>query len=353
MVMAVMVSGPERSHGSACMRDCGTVKGKIGENGGRVPEVEELESTAGNAAQFNVIRNSQHSGDLSDDEVSRHSSNDEEWHSSDESLSHPSPLYPANDGPTNVALSDMTTPLNIPLIYPAQYPGYIEENIPDPFTPMVNDAASLCSYSASHSHVAVWILYLMAAWLHSYHHVSFRVIGAVLSIVHLILLAAQFALDDSFIHAMTLSTVHSHMSLEPAFQILLVCLDCHKVYPALSSVPELCQKCQENNKTVLLFSESSGKTTGKAHQPRLRFAFKSLSEQLHDLLSRPGMESLLDKWRRLPGRRPEAGLYQDIFDSAVPRSILDPDGQPFFRNGLGNETGPNHELHIGLMMVEW
>ncbi|KAF8321486.1 uncharacterized protein EI90DRAFT_3020265 [Cantharellus anzutake] len=37
-----MVSGrvarPERSHGSACMRDCGTVKGKIGENEGRVPE---------------------------------------------------------------------------------------------------------------------------------------------------------------------------------------------------------------------------------------------------------------------------------------------------------------------------
>jgi hypothetical protein len=247
-------------------------------------EVEELESTAGNPARFEIIGNSQHSGDWSDEEDSVHSSDDEERYSSEGSLCHRSLLYPANDHSANVALTDVTTPLNIPLIYPAQYPGYVEENIPDPFTPIINDAP-LGSYSGSHSHVAVRILYLMAAWLHSYHHVSFRVIGAILAVVRLILLAAQITLDDSFIHAMTLSTVHSHMSLEPAFQILPVCPDCHEVYPALSSVPGQCRKCEENNKTVLLFIESSTKTGGKARQPRLQFAFKSLSEQLRELVS--------------------------------------------------------------------
>ena len=84
------------------------------------------------------------------------------------------------------------------------------------------------------------------------------------------------------------------------------------------------------------------------------FPFKSVSDQLRDLLVQPGMEDLLDQWRSLPNRRPQEGLYLDIFDGRIARSVLGPDGQPFFRNTPQDRNGPNGELRVGLTLgADW
>jgi hypothetical protein len=80
-----------------------------------------------------------------------------------------------------------------------------------------------------------------------------------------------------------------------------------------------------------------------------------VSHQLEELLMQPGMEELLDEWRRLPNRHPELGIYQDIFDGRVARTILGPDGQPFFHNEPKDRLcGPDNELRIGLTLgADW
>jgi hypothetical protein len=83
----------------------------------------------------------------------------------------------------------------------------------------------------------------------------------------------------------------------------------------------------------------------------MRFPFKSVTEQLHGLLVQPGMEELLDEWRRLD-RRTCGECLQDMFDGHVTHSILDPDGRLFFffRNEPQDQNGPNNELRIGLTL---
>ncbi|KAF8333618.1 uncharacterized protein EI90DRAFT_3121965 [Cantharellus anzutake] len=251
-----------------------------------------------------------------------------------------------------------TVPSPIPLIHSISWSGGVDENSPDPFSSHA-DTWPRTSYSTTHYLAPIRILYLLAIWLHSYHHVPFRIIGAILSIVQLILSAANFHLDPSTVSATTLTTVHSHMSVEPSFQVLPICPACQEVYPELETTPALCTKCEHNNRTIPLFENDENTHTkersAKGREPKIRFAFKSVSEQLRELLQEPGMEDLLDRWRTLPDRHPELGIYQDIFDGRVAHSILGHDGSPFFRNEPeDHEMGPNGELRIGLTLgTDW
>ena len=87
----------------------------------------------------------------------------------------------------------------------------------------------------------------------------------------------------------------------------------------------------------------------------MHFAFKSVSEQLQELLQEHGIEELLDEWHTLPDCHPELGIFQDIFDGHVARSLLGPDGCPFFHNEPEDRmNGPGGELRIGLTLgTDW
>ncbi|KAH9924357.1 hypothetical protein B0H21DRAFT_712451, partial [Amylocystis lapponica] len=73
---------------------------------------------------------------------------------------------------------------------------------------------------------------------------------------------------------------------------------------------------------------------------------------LVDILAVEGMEDLMDGWRKL-ARKP--GFYRDIFDGAIAKGLLGPDGKPFFSNDISDrDKGPNGELRIALEWgVDW
>ena len=77
--------------------------------------------------------------------------------------------------------------------------------------------------------------------------------------------------------------------------------------------------------------------------------YKSILEQLGDILMVPGNEEAMDWWRRV---RRIPGRFCDFFDGRVSRELLGPDGKPFFRHDL--PEGPDGELRIGLALgVDW
>lgn len=67
------------------------------------------------------------------------------------------------------------------------------------------------------------------------------------------------------------------------------------------------------------------------------------------LLAQPGIEEALDSWHR---RSHLSGWLADFFDSAVSKSLLGPDGLPFFQRD--KLVDPEGELRIGLALgIDW
>ncbi len=188
---------------------------------------------------------------------------------------------------------------HIPLVHHPAGPHEVDKNCPDPFD-LHMEIWPHVPYSMSHIWPPIHLLYLMAIWLHSYHHVSFHVIGTILSIVQIILCVTGFDLDPLMVSAVTLMTVNSHLSVEPVFQILPICPVCQEVYPSLLTTPKFCLKCVRNDETVMLFENmthsSTNERSSQQQEPIMHFPFKSVSEQLQDLLAEPGVEDLLDQW---------------------------------------------------------
>jgi len=202
------------------------------------------------------------------------SDNGSEILSDDESDFSVNPLHPQSafrDEISSVLPPPLLSPKNssitfIPLIHQVPHSGEVDENSLDPFHSLT-DTPHCTPYAATHHLAPIRILYLLAIWLHAVHHVSFRVIGAILSVVQLILSAANFYLDPSSVSAISLTTVHSHMSIDPTFQVLPVCPVFQEVYPAHESTPASCIKCACNNVDVPLLEESTDKH-GKGAKPK-------------------------------------------------------------------------------------
>ncbi|KAH9852401.1 hypothetical protein C2E23DRAFT_860058 [Lenzites betulinus] len=77
--------------------------------------------------------------------------------------------------------------------------------------------------------------------------------------------------------------------------------------------------------------------------------FKSITEQLAEILLQPGHEEAMDSWRRRPRW---SGWLCDFFDGAISKVLLGPDGRPFFRRDI--PEGPQGELRIGLALgIDW
>ncbi|EJF59017.1 hypothetical protein DICSQDRAFT_14970, partial [Dichomitus squalens LYAD-421 SS1] len=199
---------------------------------------------------------------------------------------------------------------------------------------------------------AVFLASMLVSWLHLSGHLPFRYCDTVLTVIGYILMAVgQKDLLRTLLGS--LGGAFSTLRLEPSFQILPVCPECHDVFP--TSVPfadplTRCRACRHPLFRPVLEAEQGRRGRRQKAKPLLAFPFKSLVEQLATILGMPGVEDAMDAWRKRPR---VLGLLADIFDGRICRKLLGPDGLSFFRYDLG-ETGPNDELRIGLTLgVDW
>lgn len=229
-----------------------------------------------------------------------------------------------------------------------------QEHSPDPFKAMANQTSgppptSTWSLADVHPQKGIALLYILVAWLHLQHHLPFRACNALVGVVMLIIRAFAQVVEPQPLT--TLPRILSSLDVEPSFTILPICPGCLELYPRSPSTPDLCNKCNTSMfKTTSPVSSRS--RSGSGHRvPLLQFAHKTIQSQLKTFLSSPGSEQLLDEWRQ---KTRYAGRYQDIFDGAVTKSLLDHEGRVFFRNGTEDRGGPNGELRIGLTLgVDW
>lgn len=190
-------------------------------------------------------------------------------------------------------------------------------------------------------------IYAIVAWLHLNFHLSRVACNAVLWAFALVVSAISSTAALPFV---TLKSANRALGLDTLpITILSVCPACKEVYPASDSTPDACTKCSA---TLFKTSSTARGTLRTSRVPLLKFPTMSITSQLEAMLSTPGLEELLDSWR-LSTREPQ--VYRDIFDGAITRNLLGPDGKRFFANdGPHHSRGPDGELRIGLAWgVDW
>ena len=191
-------------------------------------------------------------------------------------------------------------------------------------------------------------IYATVSWLHLQFSLPRVACNALLLILAHLLTFFDPALITPFI---TLQSVTRTLGLDPDIQVLPVCPNCREVYPSATSkhVQEACTTC----KVGLFRSDQTRQGNQRiARLPIVKYPYLLLSEQIATVLKVPGVEALLDEWRKKPRSR---GEYTDIFDGNVCRlGLKAPDGNLFFSNLPNKNNGPYGELRIGVNLgVDW
>jgi len=164
-------------------------------------------------------------------------------------------------------------------------------------------------------------------------------------------LAFAFSIKISSLILTTLPSVLTKLGVEPAFRVLPVCPHCLEVYPDKPTTAPKCAVCGTD-----IFktgpTQSGRARTEYDRTPKLRFPVKTLASQLAEIVSLPGMEDELERWRKISRK---SGRYSDFFDGAISKELKGHDGKPFFQNSiLDREDGPDGELRIGLTLgADW
>ncbi|KAH9853068.1 hypothetical protein C2E23DRAFT_917465 [Lenzites betulinus] len=179
-------------------------------------------------------------------------------------------------------------------------------------------------------HPAVVLAMLLVSWLHLVAHLPYRFCNTALTVVGFILAEAG---QSHLVPALRSSLAEPHPESVTA------------------NVNSCCCKCG-----VPLFKWESvppGRPRNRAERRRAKAIlvapFKSITEQLAEILLQPGHEEAMDSWRRRPRW---SGWLCDFFDGAISKVLLGPDGRPFFRRDI--PEGPQGELRIGLALgIDW
>ncbi|THH26681.1 hypothetical protein EUX98_g7506 [Antrodiella citrinella] len=157
-------------------------------------------------------------------------------------------------------------------------------------------------------------------------------------------------------HVNLSSATHALGLRNSALRVLVVCRKCKDVYSDTDDTADKCLRCR----TDLFKPSTTARGNARSSKiPWLKYPYMSISAQLSATLAIPGLEDVMDEWRT---KERQPGVYQDIFDGAVSKSLLGPDRKPFFSNDpVGpapvNPTTPSaedSELRIGLAWaVDW
>lgn len=213
----------------------------------------------------------------------------------------------------------------------------MEEVYPQSYVAHVRTFSPAASLASSGWHPAVFLATLLCASLHLVGHLPFRFCNVVLSVIGMI-----FCDLGAFMLAPALPTslAQAMSALHLVNLFLPSCPHCRFVCPEARSADRLatCPLCKRRMYSM----------DGKQTCP-LQIPYLSLVEQLTTFLSIPGNEDRLGHWRTV---HRVAGHPIDIFDGAIMRGLLGPDGLPFFRFDLDED--PNGEIRIALVLgADW
>ena len=223
----------------------------------------------------------------------------------------------------------------------------VDTQAPDPFRRSPYKPCPIPTPDDVHPQPAVYLIYLTVLWLHTQCKLSFRACNTLLVIMSVILSTAAVTIDPPL--CTTLATIMSQLHADAQFQELPVCISCLKPFPATSPGESVCDVCGTPlyNTQLTVVQQRGGRTTRARPKPFLRSPYKSLEEQLIELV--PEIEAVVDSWRT---KLRTAGKYTDHFDGDVCKTLEGPDGLPFFRPDL--RELPDGELRIGVTLgVDW
>lgn len=149
----------------------------------------------------------------------------------------------------------------------------------------------------------------------------------------------------------SLPSVMTALNADPIFHICPVCPTCLKVYPSNSQSNTSCCSKPLFITTPTPAEQRHGETTRRQAKPILQFLYKSLEEQLAEILALPGMEDEIEKGVQ-KANRPRDGTYSTIFDGDICRELpTNDDGRFFYPTEAELESG---ELRIGVTLgIDW
>jgi hypothetical protein len=186
-------------------------------------------------------------------------------------------------------------------------------------------AAPLDTYHASGTFWYTRSIQLLAAALHTRFQVGFRACAVMLHSIRIVFVG--LGLEGAKDLPTTLQTVLTHMNLDDHFILLPSCTKCHRLFGKDSPAASMCPTCKIN-----LFQQRRrllprlGRTLPPP-LPERAVPYVSISKLLRDFLAQPGMETILDEWRKTPSN---PGQYRRMMDGRIWHTVLGPDGLPFF-----------------------
>ena len=109
----------------------------------------------------------------------------------------------------------------------------------------------LVNYAGSHQKWYVRAMLLLAACLHTKHHVTFRAANIMLYTIRLVFKSLNL-IDAEEDMPVTLNTVIKRLDLHDRFSVIPVCPQCHRHFPPTTATTSQCPKCN-----IPLFSTAS------------------------------------------------------------------------------------------------
>jgi hypothetical protein len=201
--------------------------------------------------------------------------------------------------------------------------------------------------------IALQAVMLLVACLNLRFHLSHRGCGYVLAVLkHVLRSRNVISMTGSFPE--TLRPVFRSLKLTDDFMILPMCPNCRRTFPPdtpANSACDLCNTALFRAKKKIQDALGSSRielTNGGIMQtvsPIIQVPFRRLSNHLEEFLSRPGMEDEIDAWRYIPRMH---GVYRDMADGYIWKTIPGPDGRPFFDNSASGRH--SDELRIAVIL---
>ena len=186
------------------------------------------------------------------------------------------------------------------------------------------------------------------AWLHLQFNLPRVACNAVLAIMAYLITFLVPGITPPF---RTLQSATRALGVDPSIELLAVCPTCRDVFPSANSkhMQDMCTACN----TPLFLADRTKRNNPRAIKtPIVKYPYLALSDQIASILQVPGVEALLDEWRKKPRKM---GEYTDIFDGNICRNRLRaPNGSLFFSNLPHEKNGPHGELRIGVNLgLDW
>lgn len=250
---------------------------------------------------------------------------------------------------TGLAAAPLASAAAVSMPLDTEAMAHIED--PDPFhTRLVIRSTSWSAWSMTHPSIVLAMI--LVTWLHLAAHLPFRFCDVVLSVIGYILVDAGQAHLTPLLRT-SLTGCLSALRMDPSIKMYPTCPSCLEPHPeAIAANADAC--CAVCGHPLFRLDNSNPRRArkrgkGTRARPYLQTPAKSIAEQLSTLLAQPGMEEALDSWRC---RSRLSGWLTDFFDGAISRSLLGPDGLPFFQHDTPMDS--EGELRIGLALgIDW